>query len=355
MLETSQLKEKLKTLAVQAKNILAAVFVPTEDNCFLPHALKARYLFLYSASLLILKIAIIAAVLILPSTDFFSTITSQQLISLINQERQARNLPALAINTSLNSVAELKVNDMLDKNYFEHTSPSGVTPWHWFKQIGYNYLFAGENLAMGFTETEAVFNAWMNSPTHRDNILNPNYREIGLAVKTGQIQNHQDTLAVLEFGRQKSLAVQAPAAPTSTPTPASKVKGTSGPTPTKSAMPIAVPATSPIPSAIAAASQSPAPSPEQIELKTILGTQPENNGLSGTGENVLAPSGYAPRVLGAFVSKSDEIFKSLYLYFTLFLAIALLVNIFVKFKFQCWPTIVTTTIVILLSTALIFI
>ncbi|MBU4142475.1 CAP domain-containing protein [Patescibacteria group bacterium] len=352
MLNLAQIKQPIARYLAKAKTAFLAVFVPNEENCFLPEALKQKYLFWYGTSLLIVKIALISLVLILPSTNFFSAIAADRLVSLINQERQSRNLSALAINSSLNSVADLKVNDMLAKDYFDHTSPQGVSPWFWFKQIGYNFAFAGENLAMGFTATDAVFQAWMNSASHRDNILNPNYQEMGLAIKAGQIQNHADTLAVLVFGKQQAATPKTQVAqktPSATASP--KIQASIAPSPTaprgeRSEPYGALPAIlSPTPNA----------SPEQIELKTVLGEQPQNTSTAGQSANAPVKIGYAPRVLGAFASKSDEIGKSLYLYFTLFLAMALAVNIFVKIRIQYWPTILATTLIIMMSTALIFI
>jgi len=349
----AQTKQKITGWLAKVRIVLLEVFVPKETNNYLPKALKSKYLFWYGASLLAVKIIFLSLALVLPSTSLFSSITSQQLIAMINQERQARNLSTLTLDSNLNSVAGLKVNDMLAKNYFDHTSPSGITPWYWFKQIGYNYVYAGENLAMGFTETEAVFQAWMNSPTHRDNILNPNYSEIGLAVKSGQILNHEDTLAVLVFGKEQSSAVKTQVAQAS-PTPsavAPAAQKTAIPSPVKTTLPNAEPVISNSP-VVAAATPSSSPSmANQIELKTIA---KEEAPISRAAQEV-AQTGYAPRVLGAFVSKSDEIFKSLYLYFTLFLACALLVNIFVKIRIQYWPTVIATTLITLLSAILIFV
>ncbi|MDD2753819.1 MAG: CAP domain-containing protein [Candidatus Portnoybacteria bacterium] len=357
MVKIAQIKQKIVEYSAKTKIIFLEVFVPQKGNNFLPKALKSKYLFLYSASLLAVKIALISLVLILPATDFFSSITASRLVSLINQERQSRNLPALALNDSLNSAAGLKVNDMATQGYFEHTSPAGITPWFWFKQIGYNYVFAGENLAMGFTETDEVFAAWMNSPTHRANILNPNFREMGLAVGTGNIQNRQETLAVLEFGKQ---AAQQPAKTRiAQPVPAKNTPAPSAPKSSPAASPkpaISSPSVSVAPAAspatVAAVEKT---STEQIDLKTILGAEPQAPKGIARAVSPSVNAAYAPRVLGAFVSRSDEIFKSLYLYFTLFLAIALLVNIFVKMEIQYWTTIGATTFVILLSAVLIFI
>lgn len=353
MLKTSQLKKDLKQWGWKARQVFLAVFVPNEKNCFLPQALRSQYLFWYGAGLLMIKIALVSLILVLPSTEIFSAITADRLISLINQARQVKNLSALTLNTSLNSVADLKVNDMLAKNYFDHTSPAGISPWYWFKQIGYNYLYAGENLAMGFTESDAVFQAWMNSPSHRDNILNPNYQEMGLAVKSGQIKDHSDTLAVLVFGKRQTSSPKKSVAPT-TPAKTPIVKST----PTVSAKPSNVPSPTALkttPLSSATSSNAPSRSPVALAEQTATfssspSIKPENNSMA-----LAVKIAYAPRVLGAFTSKSDEIFKSLYLYFTLFLAIALLVNIFVKIRIQHWPTIIATTLIIILSTTLTFI
>ena len=341
---------------IQAKNIFWELFVPNRNNAFRPGALKSIYLFWYAAGLLAVKIALITLALILPATNFFSSIAVDRLASLINQERQNRNLPTLTINTQLNSAASLKINDMLAQNYFEHTSPSGNTPWYWFGQIGYNFVYAGENLAMGFTETDTVFRAWMNSPTHRDNILNPNFKEIGLAIKTGQIQNRADTLAVLIFGRQpaKNKIARTPAKTiTPAPIPVSVPKK-----PADSSAPLTLaPSSAPSPAISGPTASQPSASPSITLTQTPLTpskteTQPPNIMISDTANIKLS---FAPRVLGSFASKSDETFKSLYLYFTLFMAIALAVNIFVKIEIQYWPTIMATTLIILLSAVLIFI
>ena len=350
MINWAQIKQKISDFSAKTKAVLGEIFVPEENNNFLPKALRSKYLFLYGAALLVGKIALISLAIILPATSLFSAITSDRLIALVNQERASKNLPALALNKSLNSVADLKVNDMLAKDYFEHTSPSGVTPWHWFKQIGYNYVFAGENLAMGFTQTDAVFEAWMNSPSHRDNILNPNFQEMGLAVKSGEIQDREDTLAVLVFGKPASAVSQPKNQIAQSPAPKASVAPRVSTQATS--LPSATPQTSSIvlPENIAVA---PNATPDN-SLETVLGLEPENQ-TGGSVEDQTLKTGYTPRILGAFVSKSDEIAKSMYLYFALFLTLALLVNIFVKIKIQYGPTIVATTLIIILSAVLVFI
>ena len=110
-------------------------------------------------------------------------------------------LSELKHSHTLDLAAQKKAEDMLKKNYFAHTSPDGIKPWHWFKEVKYNYTFAGENLAMNFVEAEDAMQAWMNSLTHRDNIVNKNYEDIGIAVAVGQLEGHQTTLVVQLFGK----------------------------------------------------------------------------------------------------------------------------------------------------------
>jgi uncharacterized protein YkwD len=100
----------------------------------------------------------------------------------INRDRTDHGLAALKVDATLNLAALAKAQDMIDKNYFAHTSPQGTTPWHWFKAMGYNYSYAGENLAQGYSEVTELENSLMASPTHRANILSPFYSQVGLAV-----------------------------------------------------------------------------------------------------------------------------------------------------------------------------
>jgi hypothetical protein len=321
----------------QLKNI----FIPTMKNGFLPKGLGNKPLFWYGAGILMVKIAVISLILTLPATNLFSAISSQRLFNLINEARQEKNLTPLALNNKLATAAELKTEDMINKDYFEHTSPSGVTPWYWFKIAGYNFTYAGENLAMDFFETDAVFQTWMNSPSHRDNILNPDFKEIGIAVNEGKIQEHQTTLAVLTFGSQAASAQKLPPAVSpKTPTP-NVIKSPEPTTPTPSVSAPSAPAESQIPLKTVSGALTPSPS---LEISSSPVALVDTSGIES-----------APRVLGAFTSRLDEIVKSLYLYFTLFLIIALAVNIFVKIRIQHWATIATTSGLIILSGVLVFI
>lgn len=130
---------------------------------------------------------------------YSSEITIEKVINLTNLERQKNNLPSLKYNPTLSQSAVLKAQDMFTNNYWAHTSPQGKTPWDYFRQVDYQYSVAGENLAKDFYDTEGMVKAWMNSPTHKANILNPKYQEIGIAVVNGVLGGVKTTLVVQHF------------------------------------------------------------------------------------------------------------------------------------------------------------
>ncbi len=131
---------------------------------------------------------------------FAKEINLKNVVFLVNQSRLENGLNGLFINPTLNKVANDKAKDMIINNYFAHTSPKGLTPWYWFKKNNYNYSYAGENLAINYQTAEKQHQAWMNSPTHRKNILNPNYTEIGVATTSGYINNNPAFITVQVFG-----------------------------------------------------------------------------------------------------------------------------------------------------------
>lgn len=112
------------------------------------------------------------------------------------------NLPLLLPNSLLEQVAALKVQDMFEKQYFEHVSPTGEGASEVAKKVGYEFIAIGENLALGNFETDQkLVEAWMNSPGHRANILNLKYQEIGVAVEEGIYEGQRTWLAVQIFGK----------------------------------------------------------------------------------------------------------------------------------------------------------
>ncbi len=130
-----------------------------------------------------------------------STLNTQNLLDVHNQERTKYGLAPLKISQSLNTSAQRKALEMLRTDCWSHYCPDGRSPWEFFKDAGYEYLLAGENLAEGFFNTEDVIVAWMNSRTHRDNILRPDYEEVGFGIVKGYFQGRESNVIIaVHFG-----------------------------------------------------------------------------------------------------------------------------------------------------------
>lgn len=134
-------------------------------------------------------------------------ISSQVLLSLTNQKRQHENLPTLFLNDDLSQAAMAKAKDMFTKNYWAHNAPDGTPPWYFIKQTGYEYAYAGENLARGFNTSSDVVDAWMQSISHRENMLSGNYTDVGFAFMQGKLLDEDTTLVVEMFGSKALPAV----------------------------------------------------------------------------------------------------------------------------------------------------
>ena len=122
------------------------------------------------------------------------------LVTLTNDQRVANNLEPLAWNANLYRAATQKAADMFEHQYFDHISPSGITPWQFIRQE-YRYLEAGENLAIDFQNPVRAIPAWMDSPSHRENILNSNYQDIAIVSTTGTMNGQQTTIIIQMFGQ----------------------------------------------------------------------------------------------------------------------------------------------------------
>ncbi|MFW2108576.1 CAP domain-containing protein [Bacillus spizizenii] len=116
----------------------------------------------------------------------------KKVVELTNAERQKQGLKPLQIDETLSKSARAKSQDMKDKNYFDHQSPTYGSPFDMMKSFGISYKTAGENIAKGQKTPEEVVKAWMNSEGHRKNILNPNFTHIGVGyVESGSIWTQQ--------------------------------------------------------------------------------------------------------------------------------------------------------------------
>ena len=134
-------------------------------------------------------------------SPYVAAVIVATLVDLANADRIDDGLGGLLVNQKLATAAQAKANDMAEKGYFAHRTPDGHDSWHWFEQMGYDYAYAGENLAVNFSESSDVQEAWMASPTHRANIVNEHYTEVGIAVAYGEYKGRPAIFAVQMFGK----------------------------------------------------------------------------------------------------------------------------------------------------------
>jgi len=129
-----------------------------------------------------------------------STVLPAVVVELTNEERADLDASPLRRNATLDAAAKMKAEHMAKNEYFAHYSPDGVSPWYWFKESGYVFAHAGENLAIHFTDSSEVIEAWMDSPTHRANIVNAQYTEIGVGTAKGTYEGYDTVYVVQLFG-----------------------------------------------------------------------------------------------------------------------------------------------------------
>ena len=184
---------------------LKLILIPCKINHYRPKLLNGHFLLYYGLILLILKLAVVPFLFYLPQTDFFADLTKSGLFELSNSARNHLGIGPLNENPTLDTAAYLKAKHMMENGYFAHYSPDGVTPWYWLEISGYGYRMAGENLAIGFLESDQVHSAWMDSSTHKKNILNPEFQEMGIAVVKDNFQGKETTLVVQFFGTPRTI------------------------------------------------------------------------------------------------------------------------------------------------------
>lgn len=168
------------------------------------HALSLFSLIAYLYVLLFLGAGFWVVKLKAPQILATATFSAEQIINLTNQKRTQNGFGALVSNPILARAAGAKAQDMFANNYWAHNSPSGKTPWSFITAAGYRYVFAGENLARDFSDAGAVVDAWMASPSHRSNLLDKNFKEIGVAAANGRLGGREGTLVVQMFGTRVS-------------------------------------------------------------------------------------------------------------------------------------------------------
>jgi len=175
-------------------------FIPYAANDFRPQALEKKAAIFFLVVFIGAEIIFLLSAFLVPRSGLFADISAIAIFDLVNKSRAERGLKELAENVELRRAAEAKAADMVKNDYFNHVSPRGVAPWFWMEKSGYDYYYAGENLARGFIDANSVFDAWMRSKTHRANILNANYDEMGVAVVSAEISGKKTNIIVQMFG-----------------------------------------------------------------------------------------------------------------------------------------------------------
>lgn len=177
------------------------LFLPKHTNNHRPKILHHQNLLFISFLLLIFSFALPYGRAQYPEVlGTTINIRVAELLQLTNEVRHKYNLNELTLNEQLNRAALLKAEHMFQADYWAHNAPDGTTPWEFLKKAGYDYFFAGENLARGFSTSKEVVDAWMGSEGHKKNILSSDYQDIGFAIETGKLTGSETVLVVEMFG-----------------------------------------------------------------------------------------------------------------------------------------------------------
>jgi len=328
-------------------------FVPHPENDHKAHILRSR-------SIAAVCIVAVAAELIflsgfsLPAfrSSLLGDIVAGTLADGTNAARASNNLPTLQVSPLLTEAAQEKANDMAKNNYFAHTSPAGLTPWYWFGNVGYDFTYAGENLAVDFSDSQDVTTAWLNSPEHRANIMSANFTQVGIAIATGTFEGHQAVYVAEEFGAPSPLMVAAPtlaavAAKTEASSLTNLTVATPAATPTAKSVAVLGKTVAVAPSApttmVESASETSSSQQMFVSVKSasplpisvvVATTGPASNVVSAP---ISAPAPqYAPQtnVVEQAIANPRASINSFYLFIALLFACAIAVDIFVKIRTQ---------------------
>lgn len=182
-------------------DFLRHLFTPHHTNNHHARVLHVDAMFVYLLAFALFRLLLSFGHVQFPDVLGYATdIRIEQLLAATNAKRVEAGLAPLVLDQRLSRAATLKAKDMFAKNYWAHNSPDGKTPWELVTESGYRYSVAGENLAKNFSVSSGVVDAWMASPTHKDNIMRGDYKDIGFAVVNGVLGDEETTLVVQMFG-----------------------------------------------------------------------------------------------------------------------------------------------------------
>lgn len=206
-------------------NLLTHLFFPHESNNHRPKTLHFSVLAFYIVFILLFQLSFRLIKFSRPDVLGFATdINTEKLLNLTNLARAQNGLDSLRLDPDLSLAAKSKAQDMFSKNYWAHNAPDGTAPWYFINNSNYQYIYAGENLARDFNNSEGVVSAWMASASHKDNLLRKEYQDIGFAIVNGKLFGEETTLVVQMFGSKqpsylvetKPVEIGSPAAMTAT-------------------------------------------------------------------------------------------------------------------------------------------
>lgn len=182
------------------KKIFKKYFIPHKANDFHPHILHTKRAIFYSLVFLLTKIIVVVFVIFLPIGAFVLPDVlaeeQRQIVALTNQARREKNLPELVVSSKLDLSAQNKADDMAAEQYFAHVKDKkGLSTW--LKGVSYNYEVAGENLAVGFSNAGQIVAAWKNSPTHYANLIDSDFKDLGVGL-AGGVYNGRATVFIAQ-------------------------------------------------------------------------------------------------------------------------------------------------------------
>jgi accessory gene regulator protein AgrB len=196
--------KKLLHKHISFVTFLRHLFIPHHGNDYKPHFFREHVILSILIGSIFLLLISFTSYTVLRTTAFGTHVVTSSLVTLTNNARVQHGIPPLTRNIRLEQAAYLKARDMETKQYFAHYAPDGTTPWHWFDVTGYRFIYAGENLGLNFKSSADVEKAWLASKKHRDNILNTNYDDIGIAVVQGNTDTIPTLFIVQLFGKPET-------------------------------------------------------------------------------------------------------------------------------------------------------
>jgi len=284
-----------------------------------------------------------------------STVLPAVVVQLTNDERADLGESTLRRNSTLDKAAQLKAQHMANNEYFSHYAPDGTSPWYWFDKAGYTYAHAGENLAIHFTDSDEVVEAWMNSPTHRANIVSGKFTEIGVGTAKGTFDGYETVYVVQLFGAPAATPVvkTVPVVATTQPAPTTQIAQTS-PSTIEEPVVAGSEVDTPEPVEVTGIEEVPDQSPEPAEVVTVSSeTQVSESEVTTVAlEDVVVveqammatssglavaniveePTDNNSTSLASFITKPNALLQAIYLFFGLIVVSLLLTSVVTEAK-----------------------